>query len=62
MPLIRLHVQAIIRDQQEVFFGSQSLRKVELDERREVGLVTDDPEAVKTFMVIFELDWGDIII
>lgn len=61
MPLIRLHVQALIRDGQEVFFGSQSLRKVELDQRREVGLITDDPEAVKSFIVMYEMDWGDII-
>ena len=62
MPQIRLHVQAIIRDSQQVFFGSQSLRKVELDQRREVGLITADPEAVQHFLVIFELDWGDIVI
>jgi len=62
MPFIRLHVQAIIRDGQKVFFGSQSLRKVELDHRREVGLITADPEAVQHFLVIFELDWGDIVI
>lgn len=61
MPLIRLHVQAIIRDGKEVFFGSQSLRKVELDERREVGLITDDIEAVKSFSIMYEMDWGDII-
>jgi phosphatidylserine/phosphatidylglycerophosphate/cardiolipin synthase-like enzyme len=61
MPDLRLHVQALIRDGQRVFFGSQSLRKVELDERREVGLITADPEAVQHFLVIFELDWGDII-
>jgi cardiolipin synthase A/B len=61
MPLIHLHVQAIIRDGKKVFFGSQSLRKVELDERREVGLITGNQEAVKNFMIIFELDWGDII-
>ena len=61
MPLIRLHAQAIIRDGSEVFFGSQSLRKVELDQRREVGLITNEPAAVKSFMVIFEMDWGDII-
>ncbi len=61
MPLIRLHVQAIIRDGKALFFGSQSLRKVELDSRREVGLITDDPEAVRNFFIIFEMDWGDII-
>ena len=58
---IRLHAQAIIRDANEVFFGSQSLRKVELDQRREVGLITDVRQAVKNFFVIFEMDWGDII-
>lgn len=62
MSQMRLHVQAIIRDGQQVFFGSQSLRKVELDHRREVGLITADPEAVQHFLVIFELDWGDIVI
>src|SRR5262245_51709990 len=61
MPLIRLHAQAIIRDGCEVFFGSQSLRKVELDQRREVGLITRDAAAVRSFLVIFEMDWGDII-
>ena len=61
MPLIRLHTQAIIRDGKEVFFGSQSLRKVELDQRREIGLITDDPEALKSFYLIFEMDWGDLV-
>jgi len=61
MPLIRLHAQAIIRDGREAFFGSQSLRKVELDQRREVGLITSDAGAVRSFKIIFEMDWGDII-
>lgn len=61
MPLIHLHAQAIIRDGKHVFFGSQSLRKIELDQRREVGLITDDPEAVVSFILIFQLDWGDLI-
>src|SRR5947199_220617 len=54
MRIIRLPAQAVIRDGSEVFFGSQSLRKVELDQRREVGLITGDPEAVRSFMVIFD--------
>lgn len=61
MPAIRLHTQAIIRDGKQVFFGSQSLRKVELDLRREVGLITDDKEAVQSFYLIFEMDWGDLV-
>jgi cardiolipin synthase A/B len=61
MPQIRLHVQAIIRDGQQVFFGSQSLRKIELDQLREVGRITDNAQAVQHFSVIFELDWGDVV-
>jgi hypothetical protein len=61
LQLFRLHAQAIIRDGSEVFFGSQSLRKVELDQRREVGLITRDADAVSSFKIVFEMDWGDII-
>ncbi|MFN0112209.1 MAG: phospholipase D-like domain-containing protein [Blastocatellia bacterium] len=61
MPMIRLHTQAIIRDGKKVFFGSQSLRKVELDQRREVGLITNDKEAIQSFYLIFEMDWGDLV-
>lgn len=61
MPLIRLHAQAIIRDGKEVFFGSQSLRKPELDHRREVGLITNNLQAIKSFFLIFVMDWGDLI-
>jgi phosphatidylserine/phosphatidylglycerophosphate/cardiolipin synthase-like enzyme len=53
----RLHAQAIIRDGRQVFLGSQSLRKVELDARREVGLITRDPRVVKTLLDMFEADW-----
>src|SRR5205814_5920262 len=35
---LRLHVRAIVRDGQEAFVGSQSLRKLELDGRREIGV------------------------
>ncbi len=62
IPGLHLHTQAIIRDRNHVFFGSQSLRKVELEERREIGLITSNKAAVKSFFVIFELDWGDIIL
>jgi hypothetical protein len=33
----RLHVRAIIVDGRRAFLGSQSLRRIELDERRETG-------------------------
>jgi cardiolipin synthase len=53
----RLHVRAIIRDGREAFLGSQSLRKLELDKRREVGLIFRDAAAVGELIKTFEGDW-----
>jgi cardiolipin synthase A/B len=58
MPGMRLHVRAIIRDDQEVFVGSQSLRDLELEARREVGLITRDARIVKAIDDVFEADWA----
>jgi phosphatidylserine/phosphatidylglycerophosphate/cardiolipin synthase-like enzyme len=54
----RLHVRAMIRDGDTVFVGSQSLRALELDARREVGLIARDPKVVKRMQEIFEADWA----
>jgi phosphatidylserine/phosphatidylglycerophosphate/cardiolipin synthase-like enzyme len=54
---LKLHVRAIIRDGKTAFVGSQSLRKLELDERREVGLITRDLRVVKRMTEIFNSDW-----
>ncbi len=43
---LKLHVRCIIRDRKSAFVGSQSLRKLELDQRREVGLITKDVRTV----------------
>jgi len=53
----RLHVRAIVRDGQRAFVGSQSLRKLELDERREVGLIVREAATVKRIQKVFESDW-----
>jgi cardiolipin synthase len=53
----RLHTRTIIRDGRQAFVGSQSLRTAELDSRREVGLVVQDPRAVKKLIDTFESDW-----
>jgi cardiolipin synthase A/B len=53
----RLHVRAMIRDGDTAFVGSQSLRALELDGRREVGLITKDAKVVKTLVEVFEADW-----
>jgi cardiolipin synthase A/B len=56
---IRLHVRAIVRDGRAVFVGSQSLRKLELDARREVGLIANDSRIAKKMLAVFESDWAD---
>ena len=53
----RLHVRAIVRDGRRAFIGSQSLRKLELDERREVGVIIRDPKVVKKVEKVFNADW-----
>ncbi len=58
MPGARLHVRAIIRDGDTAFVGSQSLRALELDARREVGLITREPKIVKKILEVFEADWA----
>lgn len=54
---LRLHVRAIVRDRKTAFVGSQSLRKVELDQRREVGMITKDKRAVNKIAAVFDADW-----
>jgi cardiolipin synthase len=54
----RLHTRTIIRDRRQAFVGSQSLRTLELDSRRELGLIVQDAKAVKTMIETFESDWA----
>jgi len=54
---MKLHVRCMIRDRQTAFVGSQSLRKLELDQRREVGLITKDLRTVRRMAAVFEDDW-----
>ena len=54
---LRLHVRAIVRDRKAAFVGSQSLRKLELDKRREVGMITKDRRTVSQIAGVFESDW-----
>jgi phosphatidylserine/phosphatidylglycerophosphate/cardiolipin synthase-like enzyme len=58
MPAHRLHVRAMARDGDTVFVGSQSLRALELDGRREVGLIVKEPKTVKQLVEVFESDWS----
>jgi phosphatidylserine/phosphatidylglycerophosphate/cardiolipin synthase-like enzyme len=54
----RLHVRAIIRDGRRAFLGSQSLRKLELEKRREVGVIVTDTAVIRQMAKVFEEDWA----
>ena len=54
----RQHVRCVVRDGRAAFVGSQSLRKLELDARREIGVLVKDPKVVKGITEVFEADWA----
>jgi len=56
---MRLHVRAIVRDGSKAFVGSQSLRKDELENRREVGLIVTNPAMARGMLKVFDSDWDE---
>jgi len=54
----RLHIRAIIRDGERAFLGSQSLRRLELEKRREVGVIITDDVVIRGMHEVFEQDWA----
>jgi phosphatidylserine/phosphatidylglycerophosphate/cardiolipin synthase-like enzyme len=58
LPGFKLHVRAIVQDGRRAFVGSQSLRRLELDDRREIGLVVDEPGVVDQIARVFAWDWA----
>ncbi len=56
---MRLHTRMLIRDGEDVFLGSQSLRTAELDARREIGLIFSESKITARVMEIFEDDWKE---
>jgi phosphatidylserine/phosphatidylglycerophosphate/cardiolipin synthase-like enzyme len=55
----RLHVRAIIQDGRRLFVGSQSLRRIELDKRREIGAVVSTATEVTRALNVFRQDWAE---
>jgi cardiolipin synthase A/B len=55
---LRLHARAMVRDGRTAFVGSQSLRRLELDGRREVGVIVNDTRIARTLTAVFEQDWA----
>jgi len=56
---MRLHVRAIVRDGLRAFVGSQSLAKGELEKRREVGLIVNNPAVARQLLQVFDADWKE---
>ena len=56
---MRLHVRAMIRDGARAFVGSQSLRRIELDKRREVGVLINNAVVARQIRDIFDADWAE---
>lgn len=54
---LRLHARAMVRDRRDVFLGSQSLRPLELDARREIGAIVHSPKLAAAVARQFEADW-----
>jgi cardiolipin synthase len=54
---IRLHTRTIVRDGVDAFIGSQSLRELELNARREIGVIFRDRKLVAQLMKTFAEDW-----
>jgi phosphatidylserine/phosphatidylglycerophosphate/cardiolipin synthase-like enzyme len=54
----RQHLRAIVRDGRFAFLGSQSLRKLELESRREIGVLIKSRKVVSRIVEIFEADWA----
>jgi cardiolipin synthase A/B len=54
----RMHLRAIVRDGKAAFVGSQTLRRLELEKRREIGLIVKHPRVVKQIADVFAGDWA----
>lgn len=54
---LRLHARAILRDGDSAFLGSMSLRKLELEARREIGVIIHNKKIVSEMRGTFDKDW-----
>jgi phosphatidylserine/phosphatidylglycerophosphate/cardiolipin synthase-like enzyme len=58
---MRLHVRAMVRDGSRAFVGSQSLRRPELEQRREVGVLITNSVVARQIRDTFEADWEEAV-
>lgn len=53
----KLHAKCVIVDGERFFIGSQNLRRVSLDRRREVGIIVEDDAMARRIARVFDEDW-----
>jgi phosphatidylserine/phosphatidylglycerophosphate/cardiolipin synthase-like enzyme len=53
----KLHAKCVVVDSKYFFVGSQNLRSVSLDRRREVGLIVEDDAMARKIERVFDEDW-----
>jgi phosphatidylserine/phosphatidylglycerophosphate/cardiolipin synthase-like enzyme len=52
-----VHAKVVVADGEEAFVGSQNFSSTSLDQNRELGLVTSDPNVVASLARTFATDW-----
>lgn len=58
---LRLHVRAMVSDRKAVFVGSQSLRRPQIDGRREIGVISPHSKVASAIAKVFDQDWDEAI-
>jgi len=58
---LRLHVRAMVRDRKAVFVGSQSLRRPQIDGRREIGVISPHSKVASGIARVFDQDWSEAL-
>lgn len=59
VPGLRMHVRAVVRDRTAVFIGSQSLRRSQIDGRREIGIIVARGNIARSVAAVFDRDWQE---
>ncbi|HET9530961.1 MAG TPA: phospholipase D-like domain-containing protein [Blastocatellia bacterium] len=54
----KLHAKCIVVDSARFFVGSQNLRSISLDRRREVGIIIEDAPMSRRIERVFDEDWA----
>lgn len=54
----KLHAKCVVVDGERFFVGSQNLRGVSLDHRREVGIIIEDEVIARRIERVFDEDWS----